>query len=112
MHQLIDQDVQQNLLSRGFSRRHFSRIVSMMGAGAALPFYNEAALAQSASGAYNVVPSDVVRINGNENPLGPCPEAVEAANKITKYLNRYQPSNELEQFKNAVAESEGLKTEN
>lgn len=112
MTQLLHQDVREDLLSRGFSRRNFSRILSMMGAGAALPFYNEAALAQQASGVYGAIPSDVVRINGNENPLGPCPEAVEAANKITKYLNRYQPTNELDQFKSAVAESEGLKPEN
>jgi len=112
MTQLLNQEVQENLLTRGFSRRHFSRILGMIGAGAALPFYNEAALAQSASGVYGVVPTDVVRINGNENPLGPCPEAVEAANKITKYLNRYQPTNEVDQFKTAVAESEGLKVEN
>jgi histidinol-phosphate aminotransferase len=54
----------------------------------------------------------VVRINGNENPLGPCPEAVEAANRITRYLNRYQPTNELDQLKTAVAAAEGLKPEN
>lgn len=112
MSELLNQDVRENLLSRGFSRRHFAGIISMMGAGAALPFYNEAALAQAASGAYNVVPADVVRINGNENPLGPCPEAVEAANKITRYLNRYQPTNEVDQFRNAVAEAEGLRVEN
>jgi histidinol-phosphate aminotransferase len=112
MPQLLNQEVEQSLLARGFSRRHFSRIVSMMGVGASLPFYNEAALAQQASGVYGAIASDVVRINGNENPLGPCPEAVEAAIKITPHLNRYQPTNELEQFKSAVAESEGLKTEN
>ena len=67
MTQLLNQEVQENLLTRGFSRRHFSRILGMIGAGAALPFYNEAALAQSASGVYGVVPTDVVRINGNEN---------------------------------------------
>jgi len=112
MPQLINREVQENLLARGFSRRHFSRILSVMSAGAALPFYNEAALAQTASGVYGAIPEDVVRINGNENPLGPCPEAVEAAIKITPHLNRYQPTNELEQFKVAVAEAEGLKTEN
>jgi histidinol-phosphate aminotransferase len=109
---LLKQEVQENLLARGFSRRHFSRIISMMGAGAALPFYNEAALAQQASGVYGAVPSDVVRINGNENPLGPCAEAIEAATKITPHLNRYQPTNEVSQFTAAVAESEGLKAEN
>jgi histidinol-phosphate aminotransferase len=112
MPQLLNREMEENLLSRGFSRRHFSRIISVISAGAALPFYNEAALAQTASGVYGAVPSDVVRINGNENPLGPCAEAVEAANNITKYLNRYQPTNEVEQFKTAVAESEGLKPEN
>jgi histidinol-phosphate aminotransferase len=109
---LLNREVQENLIARGFSRRHFSRVVSMMAAGAALPFYNEAALAQSASSVYGAIPSDVVRINGNENPLGPCDAAVEAANKITRYLNRYQPTNEIDQFKTALAESEGLKTEN
>jgi histidinol-phosphate aminotransferase len=112
MPQILAPELQQNLLSRGFSRRNFSRIISMMGVGASLPFYNEAALAQQASGVYGAIPADVVRINGNENPLGPCPEAVDAATRITRYLNRYQPTNELEQFKSAVAESEGLKTEN
>ena len=112
MHPIINQEVQENLLARGFSRRHFSRIVGMMGAGATLPFYNEAALAQTASGVYGAIPSDVVRINGNENPLGPCAEAVEGARKITPFLNRYQPTDEVEQFKTAVAESEGLKPEN
>jgi histidinol-phosphate aminotransferase len=108
----LNAKTQENLLSRGFSRRHFARIASMIGGCAALPFYNEAALAQSASGVYGAVPSDVVRINGNENPLGPCPEAVEAANKITKYLNRYQPTDEKDQFLKAVAAAEGLKPEN
>ena len=112
MTQSLNRNVQEELLSRGFSRRNFGRIVSMMGAGAALPFYNEAALAQQASGVYGVISPDVVRINGNENPLGPCPEAVDAATRITRYLNRYQPTNELDQFKTAVAESEGLKVDN
>lgn len=112
MPQFLQTEMQENLVSRGFSRRHFARIASVMMGGAALPFYNEAALAQQASGVYGAVSPDMVRINGNENPLGPCPEAVEAAIKITPYLNRYQPANEVEQFKKSVAESEGLKPEN
>jgi histidinol-phosphate aminotransferase len=112
MNELLTAETQKNLLSRGFSRRSFARIASMISAGAALPFYNEAALAQQASGVYTPIPSDVVRINGNENPLGPCPEAIEAASKITRYLNRYQPTNEVEQFRQAAADSEGLKLEN
>ena len=49
----------------------------LLTAGAALPFYNEAALAQGLSALPNL-PPDAVRINANENPMGPCPEAIEA----------------------------------
>src|SRR5882757_9457806 len=112
MTQVLSKNVQEDLLSRGFSRRHLGRVLGLMSAGSAIPFFNEAALAQAASGVYSVIPSDVVRINGNENPLPPCNEAVEAVARVTKYLNRYQPTNELDQFREAAAESEGLKPEN
>jgi hypothetical protein len=61
--------VKRDLMERGFSRRHFGRIAAMLGAGAAaLPFYNEPAMAQlSAVGGQ--IPPDAVRINANENPL-------------------------------------------
>ena len=42
-----------------------------------MPFYNESALAQGLSALPNL-PPDAVRINANENPMGPCPEAIEA----------------------------------
>ena len=62
-------------VARGFSRRHFARITSLLSAGAALPFYNEAALAQFATGRMGVpMPPDAVCIGSNENPLGPCKE--------------------------------------
>ena len=64
------------LLSRGFTRRHIGKMASLLTAGAALPFYNEHALAQRAM--RFTVPSDAVRISSNENPLGPCPQALEA----------------------------------
>ena len=35
-----------DMLGRGFSRRDFGRLAAFLTAGAALPFYNEAALAQ------------------------------------------------------------------
>src|SRR4051794_15950010 len=64
------------LLRRGFSRRSFGRIATVLGAGAALPFYNEHALAQLSK--LHNLPPDAVKINANENPLGPCPEAADA----------------------------------
>ena len=37
---------EREFLRRGFSRRDFTRISLLLGAAAALPFYNESALAQ------------------------------------------------------------------
>ena len=47
MTQLHGTDTGEDLESRGFSRRQFARIAGLIGGGAALPFFNEAALAQS-----------------------------------------------------------------
>ena len=99
-------------VTRGFSRRHFARITSLLSAGAALPFYNEAALAQFATGRMGVpIPPDAVRISSNENPLGPCKEALEAINKVAPFGGRYSPHNEQGIFLKTVAEVEGLKTD-
>ena len=59
----------------------------MLATGAALPFYNEQALAQlSKSGP---IPPDAIKIDANENPLGPCPEAVDAIYQVIKQGGRY-----------------------
>ena len=65
---VLSEKQQQEFLSRGFSRRTFGRIATMITAGAALPFYNEPALAQLSR---VDAPPDAVMINSNENPLGP-----------------------------------------
>ena len=62
-----------DFLKRGFSRRSFGRIATMVAAGSTLPFYNESALAQLSQ--VRGAPADAVIINANENPLGPCAEA-------------------------------------
>ena len=79
--------LQREFLKRGFSRRSFGRIATVLSAGSALPFYNEAALAQRSY--VGEVPSDSVMINANENPLGPCREALEAMSKILPRGGRY-----------------------
>ena len=113
---LLSNEIRSDLLARGFSRRHFGRIAAIIGGGATLPFFNEAALAASAlakaPGPYDVIPSDVVRIHGNESPWGPCPEALEAIASISRHANRYQPGNESQALIAAVAETEGLRPEN
>jgi histidinol-phosphate aminotransferase len=95
----------------GLSRRGFARASTLLAAGASLPFYNEFALAQEAQAriARGPMPTDAVRIGSNENPLGPCTEALEAIYKVAKYGGRYSPFGEQGDFIKAVVETEGLK---
>jgi len=78
----------------------------MMTAGASLPFFNEPAMAQLS--AVRNMPPDAVRINANENPLGPCPEALDAIHKIAAKGGRYMYE-ETFQFQETLAEQEGVK---
>jgi histidinol-phosphate aminotransferase len=97
--------MQQDFLQRGFSRRDFGKIATLMGAGATLSFYNEAALAQLSQ--VRDMPADAVKINANENPLGPAPEAIEAVQRVLKQSGRY--GYELtEEFRETLAAQESL----
>jgi histidinol-phosphate/aromatic aminotransferase/cobyric acid decarboxylase-like protein len=94
-------------LQSEFSRRSLGRrALSLLGAGAALPFYNEPALAQLSM--IGPLPPDAVKINANENPLGPCPEAAEAIYGVIKKGGRYMYE-ETFSFAKTLAEQEGLK---
>src|SRR5882757_3885381 len=101
----------ESFLHKGFTRRQVGRIASLLTAGAAMPFYNEFAMAQEAQrrnlgagGARRAMDPDAVRISSNENPLGPCKEGLEAMVKVGPYGGRYQPFNEQGAFVEAVAE--------
>jgi histidinol-phosphate/aromatic aminotransferase/cobyric acid decarboxylase-like protein len=96
---------QLDLLERGFSRRNFAKVASFMAAGSTLPFFGEPALAQLSK--IDNIPADAVIINANENPLGPSPEAAEAAHKIIANGGRYL-YNETDAAKNLLADQEGL----
>ncbi len=87
MSPVLTNDQQTHFLQRGFSRRSFGRIAALIGAGATLPFYNESALAQLSQ--VRGMPADAVKINANENPLGPCAEAIEAIHNVVKMGGRY-----------------------
>jgi histidinol-phosphate aminotransferase len=102
----LNEDQKRDLLSRGFSRRNFGRIAAMITAGASLPFYNEPAMAQLS--AVRGMPPDAVKINANENPLGPCPEALEAIHSVAKNGGRYLYE-ETFGFQELLAEQEGVK---
>lgn len=98
--------LQQEITKRGFSRRSFGRFAALATAGATLPFYNEAALAQLSMVAN--MPADAVKINANENPLGPCPEAAEAIYSVIKKGGRYLYE-ETFGFSKTLADQEGVK---
>jgi len=75
-------------LQRGFSRRNFGRLATMFAAGSTLPFYNEFAMAQVAIDSRKLPPG-AVKIDNNENPLGPCREALEAMTAVMPQGGRY-----------------------
>jgi histidinol-phosphate aminotransferase len=97
---------EKDFLSRGFSRRSLGKLASVLAAGAAMPFYNESAMAQLSK--VDNMPPDAVIINANENPLGPCPEALEAVHKIAASGGRYLYS-EGDKVLKILSAQEGLK---
>ena len=112
----------QSLSERGFSRRQIARI--SMGAAAAIPFFNEFAMAQQAEqqqaavagggrrggmgGGARVFDPDVVRITSNENPMGPCKEGLEALMKVAPMGWRYSPQGENLEFNSLLASTENV----
>jgi histidinol-phosphate aminotransferase len=112
----ISKAAQQDALERGYTRRHLARIAGMLAAGA--PLFSEAMFAQEPTrtrsgrgGGQRVTPPDAVRIDLNEYPDGPHPDTVQAVAEVARYGNRYRPRHEHQDLVDAVAQTEGLKTE-
>lgn len=106
----------ESLTKRGFTRRHLARMASLLTAGAAMPFYNEFAMAQDAEqrmrgGARRPMDPDAIRISSNENPMGPCKEGLEAIAKVAPKGWRYSPNNEQGDFATVASEMLGVKPE-
>jgi histidinol-phosphate aminotransferase len=106
MSSLLSAKRQADFAARGFSRRNFGRIFTVLTAGATLPFYDERALAQLSM--VRDMPPDAVKINANENPLGPCPEAADAIYNSVKKGGRYMYE-ETYTFAETMAAMEGVK---
>jgi histidinol-phosphate aminotransferase len=104
----LSEQVQQDLLARGFTRRHFGRILTLLTAGASMPMYNEASLAHAQLSSLNRrLPPGAVKINANENPEGPPPSVLDALMTVAKRGNRYQYE-ETDELLEAAAKKEGL----
>ena len=112
----------ESLLERGYSRRQIAKIA--MGAGAAIPFFNEFALAQQAT-RYGQRPGcgggarwrrwrarrydpEMVVITSNENPMGPCKEGLEALIKVAPMGWRYGPQGDNLDFNALLASTENV----
>src|ERR1700747_1382203 len=96
-----------SFLQRGFSRRQLGRIASLLTAGAGMPFYTESPMAQEPerrAGARRPADPDTVRINQNENPMGPCKEGLEAIARIAPLGWRYSAGNVTSELSKAIAE--------
>src|SRR5437762_10006622 len=106
MKDVFSPEQRRDMFRRGFTRRDLGRLAAFLTAGAALPFYNEATLAQGLS-AFPGLPADAVKINANENPMGPCPEAAEAIHQVVQQGGRYLYQ-ETFAFIEAMAQTEGL----
>ncbi|MBC7924194.1 MAG: aminotransferase class I/II-fold pyridoxal phosphate-dependent enzyme, partial [Bryobacteraceae bacterium] len=108
MSQVVTEEMKRDFVRRGFSRRSFGRISTLLGAGAAsLPFFNESAMAQLSM--IGSMPADAVKINANENPLGPCPEALEAMSSVLRGGGRYLYEESFN-FAKTLADVEGVKS--
>ncbi len=106
---ILTPEERKEFLKRGFSRRNFGRIATMITAGATLPFYNESALAQM-SKREGAIPPDAVKIDANENPMGPCPEAAQAMHDIISKGGRYMYWL-TDDLRKTLADVEGVKPE-
>ncbi len=103
---MLTESVPADLRRRGYTRRELGRAAALLAAGSALPFFNEAALAQLSSLGRRL-PPDAVKINANENPLGPSEAALEALMQAARLGGRYQYE-ETQALAEVIAEQEGL----
>lgn len=90
-----------DLLTRGYSRRHLAHILAMFGAGVAVASAGRPAWASG--GVPDPAPTAKVRIGANECWTGPLAPGAAAAAAIIPYGNRYSPKDERGDFIRAVS---------
>jgi histidinol-phosphate aminotransferase len=103
----LNPETQDDLLSRGYSRRQLARIVSVFGLGAAAAA-TMGRPAWASAGVPDAAPNARVRIGANECWTGPFAPGHAAASAIISSGNRYAPHDERGDFIKAVMQVEGV----
>jgi histidinol-phosphate aminotransferase len=102
----VNEEVTDDLLARGYSRRDLSRIAAVFGVGVAAASLGRPAWASG--GIPDPAPTAKVRIGANECWTGPLPPGQAAAARIIASGNRYSPHNERGDFIKAVMSVENI----
>ena len=97
---------EQYLIDRGYSRRQMGKVAALLSAGAAALRVTGAMAQQAAKPV-----EGAVRIGANECWTGPFSVAAEAAFKLVREGNRYEPDDEHAKLFAAVATVEGIPAE-
>jgi histidinol-phosphate aminotransferase len=104
---LIKEEVKDDLLSRGYSRRQMMRTAMMFAGGAAaLSMSGEVALAADDDDAAK----GVVRIGLNECWAGPMEPGLKAGNWALANSNRYSPNNEIPTLTKTISSIDNVPT--
>jgi len=100
----IQKEFQNDLLSRGYSRRQMLNAAALLGSASTLGSLNsEAAWAADAP-----MQPPKVRIGTNECWTGPMPAGLAALNAVGSQCNRYNPSGEPAALVRAIAQTEKI----
>ena len=111
----LSQDARQDLLERGYSRRHFGRISALLGmqavaAAGGLSMSRGTAQATTTINGLAKKPDlqGMVRIGSNECWTGPFPAAAAAGAATVQHGNRYEPSDLRQRVIDNVSMVEGV----
>ncbi|MDO7842351.1 pyridoxal phosphate-dependent aminotransferase [Sphingomonas immobilis] len=103
---LVKEEIQDDLMHRGFARRDLARIAGLFGIGAAVATMGRPAFASG--GVPDPAPEAKTRIGANECWTGPLMPGQQAAAKIIASGNRYSPHDERGDFIKAVMAVENV----
>ncbi|MDH7971334.1 pyridoxal phosphate-dependent aminotransferase [Sphingomonas sp. AR_OL41] len=103
---IVTEEVRDDVLSRGYSRRQLAQIATIFGVGAAAATLGKPAWASG--GVPDPAPTAKTRIGANECWTGPLLPGQIAARKMVENGNRYSPHDERSDFIKAVMSVEGV----